>query len=122
VNAYDNSIVHTDALLAEITMRLGRLKAWDRTLLYVSDHGESLGEGGLYLHGTPAALAPDVQMDIPLLIWRASAGSAAPVGAWPTRREGIFGHDHVFHSVMGALGLRSGAYRAERDLFRHDAR
>ncbi len=122
VNAYDNSIVHTDALLAEITTRLGRLKAWDRTLLYVSDHGESLGEGGLYLHGTPAALAPDVQMDIPFLIWRASAGSAAPVGAGPARREGIFGHDHVFHSVMGALGLRSGAYRAERDLFRHDAR
>ncbi|MFM8664988.1 MAG: sulfatase-like hydrolase/transferase, partial [Betaproteobacteria bacterium] len=81
VNAYDNSIVHTDALLAEITTRLGRLQGWDSTLVYVSDHGESLGEGGLYLHGTPAALAPDVQMDSPFLIWRSTPparGAAAP--------------------------------------------
>ena len=143
VNAYDNSIVHTDALLAEITTRLGRLQGWDSTLVYVSDHGESLGEGGLYLHGTPAALAPDVQMDIPFLIWRSkppASGAAAPLAlataapaptpsAGPAagaplarRREGRFSHDHVFHTVMGALGLRSGAYRAEQDVFQHEAR
>lgn len=138
MNAYDNSIVHTDALLAEITTRLGRLKDWDSTLMYVSDHGESLGEGGLYLHGTPAALAPDVQMDIPFLIWRsklgvkAAAASQAPATAAQAsaastgtaagaplagRREGRYSHDQVFHTVMGALGLRSGAYRAEQDVF-----
>ncbi|MFM8510496.1 MAG: sulfatase-like hydrolase/transferase [Betaproteobacteria bacterium] len=143
VNAYDNSIVHTDALLAEITTRLGRLQGWDSTLVYVSDHGESLGEGGLYLHGTPAALAPDVQMDIPFLIWRSTPparGAAAPpapsnaapapapsagpatLSSLPRRREGRFSHDHVFHTVMGALGLRSGAYRAEQDVFQHEPR
>ncbi|MFM8667037.1 MAG: sulfatase-like hydrolase/transferase, partial [Betaproteobacteria bacterium] len=116
---------------------------WDSTLVYVSDHGESLGEGGLYLHGTPAALAPDVQMDIPFLIWRSTPparGAAAPpapsnaapapapsagpatLTSLPRRREGRFSHDHVFHTVMGALGLRSGAYRAEQDVFQHAPR
>lgn len=124
VNAYDNSIVHTDALLAEITTRLSRLKAWDSTMIYVSDHGESLGEGGLYLHGTPAALAPDVQMDIPFLIWRSprAASAPAPAASAPRMREGVYGHDQVFHTVMGALGLRTGAYRAAQDLLRDEAR
>ena len=132
LNAYDNSIVHTDALLAEITKRLGRLRGWSSTLIYVSDHGESLGEAGLYLHGTPAALAPDVQMDIPFLIWRSSKAAAASGPALPgvpaqtlTRpqtREGAYSHDHVFHTVMGALGLRSGVYRADQDVLQDEAR
>ena len=122
VNAYDNSIVHTDTLLAEVTSRLSRLKAWDSTMIYVSDHGESLGEGGLYLHGTPAALAPDVQMDIPFLIWRSQGTSAARAASAPRTREGTYSHDQVFHTVMGALGLRSGAYRAAQDLLRDEAR
>ena len=119
VNAYDNSIVHTDALLAQIITRLRTLQGWDSTLLYASDHGESLGEGGLYLHGTPAALAPDVQMDIPFLLWRSQL-VASP--GKPRMREGRVGHDHVFHTVMGALGLSSGAYRREFDLLEDEPR
>ncbi|MEY2618131.1 MAG: hypothetical protein RL522_1133 [Pseudomonadota bacterium] len=132
VNAYDNSIVHTDALLAQITTRLGRLKDWDSTMIYVSDHGESLGEGGLYLHGTPAALAPSVQIDIPFLIWRSRqpvagqsqslAHSQPPGSAQPRRHDGAYSHDHIFHTVMGALGLRSGAYRADKDVLKDELR
>lgn len=117
VNAYDNSIRHTDRLLAELVGRLRRLGTWDATLIYVSDHGESLGEGGLYLHGTPAALAPDVQLDIPFLIWRSRSSHE---GAGPRVLPGVFSHDHVFHTVLGALGLRSGAYRADLDVLRHE--
>ncbi|MBM3388537.1 MAG: DUF1705 domain-containing protein [Betaproteobacteria bacterium] len=136
VNAYDNSIVHTDTLLAEITTRLGRLSGWDSTLVYVSDHGQSLGEGGLYLHGAPSAFAPDVQMDIPFLIWRSQIGrrlqpqAQAQAGSpeqsadpqQPHRRSGRYSHDEVFHTVMGALGLRSGAYQADRDVLQHEPR
>ncbi len=114
LNAYDNSIVYTDALLSQIIDRLRSLADWHSTLIYISDHGESLGEGGLYLHGTPAALAPKVQMDIPFLIWR-SHGTGEPAPG-PRRRAGAYGHDNVFHTVLGALDRRGGAYRAERDL------
>ena len=118
VNAYDNTIVYTDHVLAQLIGQLNSLKNTAAVMIYASDHGESLGENGLYLHGTPAALAPDVQMDIPFIVWMSdefkrqrgiAANSRLPAGP--------YSHDHVFHSVMGAMGLQSSVYKKELDIF-----
>ena len=70
VNAYDNSIVYTDHVLArQIDLLQANASRFDSVLLYASDHGESLGEQGIYLHGMPYAFAPRVQKEVPMLFW-----------------------------------------------------
>ncbi|MCY7369324.1 MAG: phosphoethanolamine--lipid A transferase, partial [Polaromonas sp.] len=80
VNAYDNSLLYTDFFLSKVIGFLqGAQARYDTAMLYVSDHGESLGENGLYLHGMPYAIAPDVQTRVPLLTWL-SPGFASSFG------------------------------------------
>ena len=118
VNAYDNTIAYTDHVLAQLIAQLNSLKNTAAVMIYASDHGESLGENGLYLHGTPAAIAPDVQMDIPFLVWMSDAFKRQRgLAASPTLPTGAYSHDHVFHSVMGALGMQSPVYKKELDIF-----
>ena len=70
VNAYDNAILYTDHVLAGIVghARAARRRS-TRRMIYVSDHGESLGENGLYLHGLPYSIAPDTQTHVPMIAW-----------------------------------------------------
>lgn len=114
VNAYDNTLLHTDQFLNKTIALLEHLNM-PSTLIYMSDHGESLGENGLYLHGTPYSIAPDVQKEIPMLIWRSTELSLGEIN-----HRNDHGHDLIFHSVMGALGLHDGAYNKQQDLFNHD--
>lgn len=115
-NAYDNSIAYTDHVLARLT-RLLQGTDWASAWLYLSDHGESLGESGLYLHGTPGLLAPREQLEIPMLMWFSEAGRQA-LGVDPARipRLREVGQGHVFHTVMGMLALQGGPYQASRDV------
>ena len=120
VNAYDNSIAYTDHVLAGAIDWLQRQRAhYDPMLLYVSDHGESLGEDGLYLHGLPYAMAPRAQTQVPLLLWLPPQSEAA-IGAAREcllqHRDQPLSHDHLFHSVGGLLGLRSQVFDAGLDL------
>jgi lipid A ethanolaminephosphotransferase len=118
VNAYDNTIVYADDVLHRLIELLKTVKGRPTAMLYMSDHGESLGEGGLYLHGVPNAFAPEVQSAVPLLVWMSDPFVRQGGG---TKDPASFGsrlsHDMVFHSVMGAMGLRSKIYRPENDLF-----
>ncbi len=115
VNAYDNSIVHTDRVLARSIAWLERQRAaFEPLMLYVSDHGESLGENGLYLHGLPYAVAPREQKHVPMLVWTPSADQRHCLAA---QRDAPLSHDHLFHSVAGALGIQASEYRAAFDLF-----
>lgn len=114
-NAYDNSIVYTDRVLAGAIDWLQRQRtAFEPTLLYVSDHGESLGEKGLYLHGLPYGVAPREQKHVPLIVWTPSLQRTQCLAAL---RDQPLSHDHLFHSVAGALGIRASEYRAQLDLF-----
>lgn len=114
-NAYDNSIVYTDRVLAGAIDWLQRQRsAYEPTMLYVSDHGESLGEKGLYLHGLPYGVAPREQKHVPLIVWTPSAQRTQCLAA---QRDRPLSHDHLFHSVAGALGIRASEYRADLDLF-----
>ena len=122
LNAYDNSILATDAFLDQAIEWL-KTHAADRptALLYVSDHGESLGENNLYLHGLPYAIAPDVQKHVPWIAWlspalqqRAGLDAACLQRDWAQRR---LSHDHYFHSVLGLLDIRTSAYQRTLDAF-----
>lgn len=115
INAYDNSIAYTDRVLAQAVGWLKTRRAeYDTTLLYVSDHGESLGEKGLYLHGLPYAVAPSEQTKVPMIAWSASAPRLQCLAG---ERDRPLRHDHLFHSVAGELGIQAPEYRAELDLF-----
>ena len=118
-NAYDNSLRNTDHLLAE-TVRWLQTQQRPTALVYVSDHGESLGEKGLYLHGMPYAMAPDEQTHVPMVVWL-SARMQHASGVTPdcVRGEAArpWSHDNLFHSVLGLAGVQTGSYRRPLDLF-----
>ena len=122
VNAYDNTILYTDYVLAEL---IALLEEEDRqgiatALIYLSDHGESLGERNLYLHGMPYALAPDVQKHIPMLLWlspRYQQAFALDTACVARRREQRVSHDNLFHSVLGLLDIETHIYDAKLDVF-----
>ena len=122
VNAYDNSIVETDFFLDSV---LKWLSAHDRqaqtAMIYVADHGESLGENNLYLHGLPYSIAPDVQKHVPWITWLSPAmQDRMGIATGCLQRdlaERRITHDQYFHSVLGLMDVHTGAYRAEMDVF-----
>ena len=121
VNAYDNTLLYTDHLLTRATGALGRLSPQvDSAMIYVSDHGESLGESGLSLHAMPYAVAPRFQTHVPMFFW-ASPGAADRLGidmaCVAARREAPLSHDNLFHSVLGLLDVQTTARKRELDLF-----
>lgn len=127
-NAYDNTILYTDHVLAQQIALLNAVaERVDSVLIYVSDHGESLGERGIYLHGMPYTFAPSAQKEVPMLLWvspgylqRAHLRSGClPQRAQardPASSEGDYGHDNVYHTVLGAAEVRDQVYDARLDL------
>ncbi len=119
VNAYDNSIAYTDQVLAQLIDWL-QAKAADRpaAMLYVSDHGESLGEFGIFLHGLPYSLAPDVQKHVPLVLWLNEPMQRQRSISLDCLRAGSgqrLSHDNLFHVGIGLLDVLGGGYDARLD-------
>ena len=121
VNAYDNAILYTDRVLASTIRFLATQGArFDAALFYASDHGESLGENGLYLHGLPYLLAPREQLEVPMFWWlppEAARGLNVDVECLRRKATGPASHDNLYHSVLGLLSVETAHYRSERDLF-----
>ncbi|MEF3048192.1 phosphoethanolamine transferase [Pseudotabrizicola sp. L79] len=119
VNAYDNSIVETDHVLAQT---IDLLAASDRILpamVYVSDHGESLGENGLYLHAAPMFMAPAEQRKVPMVMWMDSDFTTAMQVNTACLSENAtqpISHDNLFHSVLGLLNVSTTVRDAALDL------
>jgi lipid A ethanolaminephosphotransferase len=122
LNAYDNSIRYTDYVLGRmIDLLRDNARRFDAGLLYVSDHGESLGENGLYLHGMPYALAPRQQTQVPMVLWLSEGlrrRMEIDMTCLASRAHETRSHDDLFHSVLGLHEVRTTAYRPERDLLR----
>ncbi len=122
VNSYDNSIAYTDYVLAGLIDQLAaQSQRLDSVLLYVSDHGESLGENGLYLHGQPYLIAPDVQKKVPLLLWFSADAPARlklDTRCLDTHLGDAVSHDAVSHTLLGLQAVQTGVYRPELDLLR----
>lgn len=123
VNTYDNTIRHTDHVLAQMIEKLKQYSdRYNTVLLYVSDHGESLGENGLYLHGTPYKLAPEQQTHIPMQVWM-SPGFIAEKHIDMTclknnAAKNQYSHDNLFSSVLGLWDISTSVYHPESDIFR----
>ena len=121
VNAYDNSILYTDHFLGQaISWLKARSDRADTALIYVADHGESLGENNLYLHGMPYFLAPDLQKHVPWISWlsddfRQSTGLS--LGCLKAAQDQPISHDNYFHSVLGIVGVSTQAYRPSLDVY-----
>lgn len=117
INAYDNSVLYTDHFLNRVIELLKTFQE-PTVMLYVSDHGESLGEYGLYLHGTPYSIAPDVQKKVPFIVWTSDEfKKQRGIANADMGKASSYSHDNVFHSVMGAFGMRSDIYDKKLDIF-----
>ncbi|HEV8444170.1 MAG TPA: sulfatase-like hydrolase/transferase, partial [Steroidobacteraceae bacterium] len=121
VNAYDNAILYTDHVLAGIIRTLSAdPRQLDSAMIYVSDHGESLGEHGLYLHGIPYAIAPDLQTHVPMVVWVSKAlQDSGDVNERCLRgkAQAALSHDNVFHSMLGLANVDTSVYQPSRDIF-----
>ena len=120
-NSYDNSVLYTDHVVGESIEMLKRLdKQFATGLLYVSDHGESLGEGGLFLHGLPYALAPKEQTRVPMFAW--VSADFVKLENWDVRcmAEQVKtprSHDNVYSTILGLMEIETAEYKVELDLF-----
>ena len=121
VNAYDNTVAYTDQFLADtIGWLKAREKDWAPALVYLSDHGESLGENNLYLHGLPYRLAPDAQKHIPWITWLSPAfeqESGIRMRCIAQLRDTQVSHDNYFHSTLGLLGVQTSVLNPARDIY-----
>ena len=119
INSYDNAILYTDSVLDGIIGVLEESPSLATAMLYVSDHGESLGEKGVYLHGLPYAIAPEEQTHVPM-VWWASDGFPRRQGLKETcladQHDRSLSHAHLFHSVLGLLGVESEVRQGALDL------
>ncbi len=121
INAYDNTILYTDHFLAQTIKWLNSHEnQYDTAMLYVSDHGESLGENNTYLHGLPYMIAPDVQKHVPMIVWlspQMQTRAGLTMACLQKQKEVALTHDNLFHSVLGLLDIHTSVYRPALDLF-----
>jgi lipid A ethanolaminephosphotransferase len=119
-NSYDNTIAYTDHVLASLIAKLqAKADVLDSVVLYVSDHGESLGENGLYLHGLPYSLAPLEQKHVPMLLWFSDGAQRSQHVDLPclvAARDQPASHDNLFDTVLGLFAIHTDRYRADHDL------
>ena len=116
-NAYDNAILYTDFFLGKVIELLKENdKKFETALFYVSDHGESLGENGVYLHGLPPAIAPDAQLHVPAILWLGSRFNDVDFAALRRKRDTRFTHDNLAHTVLGTMEIESSVYRPAMDM------
>ena len=119
INAFDNTIAYTDQFLGKtIDWLKARSDRYDTAMLYVSDHGESLGEFGLFLHGMPYGVAPEVQKHVPWVMWFSDGmrkRDTLSLGCVKGGLDSPLTHDNLYHTVLGAMDVRSPSYKASLD-------
>ncbi len=122
VNAYDNTILYTDHVLARLVEILSgaETRGVEAGMIYVSDHGESLGEHGIYLHGMPYTLAPKEQTQIPFMAWLSPglrADNGIEASCLEAQAKMPVSHDNLVHSVLGIMDIETSQYDRRLDVF-----
>ncbi len=112
VGAYDNTIRYTDYLLDSLINTLRSMNDWKSSMIFISDHGESLGENKMFMHGLPMKLAPKEQYEIPFLVW-----TSEHFRAYKNNLPAVLEQHYIFHSVLNLLSIQSPAYNEEYDIF-----
>ncbi len=131
INAYDNTILYTDFLVDSLINTLRTMTEWNSAMIFISDHGESLGENQMFMHGLPMKMAPKVQYEIPFLVW--TSENFRDYKRTPALRSGhiatteqdaanelpaVLEQHHIFHSVLNLLSIQSPAYNKDFDIFK----
>ena len=111
INAYDNTIVYTDYILATLIGELKQLEEYDSSMIYISDHGESLGENNLYMHGLPLSIAPKEQFDIPFIVWNSD-------NSRKLKENEVLSQHNIFHSILDFLAIDSPIYDENMSIYK----
>ena len=118
INGYDNAIRYTDYFLNTTIETLKKYQqTYDVTMVYMSDHGESLGENNIYLHGLPYKIAPKAQKHVPLIVWSPTdngidAASLQAMIAKPVS------HDIITPSLLSFYGIQTQEVADKQTLFK----
>ena len=121
VNTYDNTILYTDYVVSRAIKELKKYPRYEAGLMYVSDHGESLGENGIYLHGFPYKIAPKEQKGVPMILWlsetmqrkdRMDYGCLKKLS-----KNNSFSHDNLYHTLLVLLEIKTNTYEKGLDAF-----
>lgn len=120
-NSYDNTILYTDHFINQTMKLLEDLPSTTASsLIYVSDHGESLGENNLYLHGTPYLIAPESQTHVPFFYWTPTTANdvvGIDKNCLNSKQDHPVSHDNIFHSMLGFMDIATPYYQSKLDLF-----
>lgn len=120
-NTYDNTLYYSDYIISKVITLLQQRQDLSTGMLYVSDHGESLGESGLYLHGMPYSLAPTEQTHVPMLTWFSDAFVADKQlneqCLQQAAKGNTYSHDNLFDSILGLMNVSTELYQAQLDVF-----
>ncbi len=121
-NAYDNAILYTDFFLSKAIALLKRNEdKFEAALFYISDHGESLGENNMYLHGLPYMLAPEAQTHVPMIMWFGDDfdKDEIDIPALKSKLNNKHTHDNIFHTILGLFELETTIYDEQLDILDH---
>lgn len=122
VNTYDNTILYTDYIVSSVIDIVKKFPELEAGVLYVSDHGESLGENNVYLHGLPYNLAPAEQKEVPFILWMSETMKKYDHVDYDCMKQAAltsdYTHDHLFHSITGLLEVDTPLYKRELDVFK----
>ncbi len=121
VNTYDNTLVYVDYIVDKaINLLKEHQDKFTTSLVYLSDHGESLGENGIYLHGLPYAIAPDSQKQVPMLLWLSEDYQKRyQVDQNCLQKQAQTQHysqDNLFSTLLGLTGVETKYYQAADDI------
>ena len=115
-NAYDNAIAYTDYFLNSTIELLKKSNNFQSAMFYLSDHGESLGENGIYLHGMPYFIAPDGQIHTGALMWFSNDFKGANIEKIKANKSKKHTQDNLFSTILGLLDIETKVYNKEMDL------
>ena len=123
VNTYDNTVLYVDYIVDKaIKLLQSKQDKFTTSLVYLSDHGESLGENGIYLHGLPYSIAPDTQKHVPMLVWLSDDYQKRyGVNYDCLKKESTqneYSQDNLFSTMLGILGVETTEYRAADDILK----
>lgn len=123
-NAYDNAILYTDYFLSKVINFLKPYSNnYETSMFYMSDHGESLGENGIYLHGLPYFMAPDEQKHIGSLMWFGSkANEEVDAEKLNSYKNNSFSQDNLFHTLLGLFEVKTEVYKKDMDILNNAKR
>ena len=117
INAYDNAIIYTDYFLSQTIQFLKQnSSSFETSLMYASDHGESLGENGVFLHGLPNFIAPEAQTHVPGFLWLSDNFRLLDRAAISERADAKLSHDNIFHTLLGLFEVKTSVYDKSRDI------